>query len=353
MQLYTNEQPTILKAILDNRKEIVGSFADLLLHSEIDRVVLIGSGSSYHAGLMAKPLIEKAINVEVTPIVPTRMDELANMASKHVLYLAISQGGRSTNTNQVVSKLHQKGNIVIAITEYMNSPITKQADLSLYLPISKEDIGAKTKGVSATVLIIMLAFLELGMVRGIVSKSFYDETIQSAYRLTDQMEENINRAISWSKTIIPIISPLSTFNVIAKGNAYGAALEGRLKMLETIWKSVSYFEFEEYLHGPENALDKNTCGLLLISNDSDAERMLRLGDYATSKGAHFFSIDLNNNSKEVEKLSLMTVGSTYLTCFEYLPVLQTLSAQLSSFYEIDLTRSKYPDFIKLMGTKLQ
>jgi glucoselysine-6-phosphate deglycase len=352
MQAYINEQSTILRAILGDRKQLVDGFIERFRYEKIDRVVLIGSGSSYHAGIMAKQLIEKALEVEVTTVVPSRMNDINNIAEKHVLYFALSQGGRSTNTLQVINELHKNGNLVVAITQFKDSPITKIADLSLYLPIGEENIGAKTKGVSATTLILMLACFELGFLRGIVNQRVYDEMIEAAYYVANHMDENIQRILVWSKSIIPALSSMYTLDIIAKGNDFGAAMEGRLKLLETIWKPVICFEFEEYLHGPENALDENTCGLLVYPDDCDQERMQRLRDFANSKGAHFFQIDRYNDPTNSQRLSLISANNSYWTCFELLPVFQTLSAQLSAHYEIDLTHSKYPDFIQLMGTKI-
>lgn len=353
MQQYVNEQPEVLKAIINDRKQIVGSFVNTFEKSEIERVVIIGSGSSYNAGLMAKPLIEKSMGVEVNVIVPTRMNDLKYIHSTKVLYCVLSQGGRSTNTLQVIRELKTSNKPVIAVTEMSDSPIAQLAGLTLTIPIGEENIGAKTKGVTSTALVLMLAFLDLGLRRGSIEDSFYRTTIQAAQFITDHMDENIKRALTWCKLNNPKLSEIKTLNIIAKGNNNGPAMEGRLKLLETIWKPVSCFEFEEYLHGPENAMDEMTCGLLLVPNDEDARRMVNLANYAESKGSHFLLIDLKNNPTETRQLSLIGSSNDFLTCFEFLLPMQTLSAQLSAYMSNDLTKPRFPDFYTLMGTKLQ
>lgn len=353
MQQYVNEQPEVLKTIVKDRKQITEKFVKAFEKSEIERVVIIGSGSSYNAGLMAKPLLEKSMGVEVNLTVPSRMNDLEYISSPKVLYCVLSQGGRSTNTLKVIREIKRKGKPVMAVTEFSDSPIAQLANLTLTIPIGEENIGAKTKGVTATSLVLMLAFLELGLKRGSIDEPFYHAVIDASLFIMDHMGENIKRALTWCKSNSSMLSKIEALNIIAKGNNDGPAMEGRLKLLETIWKPVSCFEFEEYLHGPENAMDESTCGLLLLSDDEDSERMINLANYAESKGSHFLLIDRKNKSTESRQLSLAGSGNDYLTCFEFLPPLQTLSAQLSVVIGNDLSKPRFADFYTLMGTKLQ
>jgi glucoselysine-6-phosphate deglycase len=353
MQQYINEQPKILRKILEDREEIVSPFVQKMRNIDFDRIVLVGSGSSFNAGLMAKPLIEKIFKIEVNATIPTRIADLVNISAKNVLYFALSQGGRSTNTNEVIQNIHQTGKTIIAITEFPDSPITKQVDLSILLPIGEETIGAKTKGVTATTLILMLSCLELGYAQGHVSKIQYDKLVEDMYHVLEYMEENIRRSLIWTQSITPMMNSMNSFILIAKGNELGTAKEGSLKLLETIWKPVTSYEFEEYLHGPENAFDNKTSAIILISDDQDRERMHLLSNFANSCGSHFFIIDRIGAQTESEQLNLLTTENEYLTCFAYLPALQSLCAQLSADYGIDLKQSKYPDFQNLMATKLK
>ncbi len=353
MQEYINQQPSILKSIVDDRQQITSKFVELFKKENFDRIVIIGSGSSYNAGLMAKPIIEKSMGIETAAVIPTRMDDLEYVSATKILYCVLSQGGRSTNTLHVIRELTKNKKSVITLTEKEDSPIAQLALVNLTIPIGEENIGAKTKGVTATALILMLAFLELGKTQGSINDRFYTTTIEALNFIIAHMDQNIKRSITWCNEIKKLLRDVNIINIISKGTSLGAAKEGTLKLLETLWKPVTYYEFEEYLHGPENALDEKTAGLLLLPNDDDAQRMINLSTYAKDKNYRFLLIDLKNEHPKPGNLSLAGSNNDYLSSFEYLPPLQTLSAQLSDYLDNDISKPRFPDFYTTMGTKLQ
>jgi fructoselysine-6-P-deglycase FrlB-like protein len=183
------------------------------LSTEFERIVIIGSGSSFNAGVMAKPLIEKVSGLEVTVVVPMRMDDLRYISSKKVLHCILSQGGRSTNTLQVIRKLKKPGNPVIAVTEMEDSPIAQQAELTLNIQIGKENIGAKTKGVTATALILMLAFLGLGKYRPVEERA-----VKFLRRITENLTTLDARAFDgYTHVNVADLAPLLTFAFFSTG----------------------------------------------------------------------------------------------------------------------------------------
>ena len=100
LQEYIVQQPALWRALLDSREEITGAFARRFGDLRPDRVVLIGSGSSHYAALMARPVLERAWGAEVTCLVPSEAAG-ARLTGERPLYLAISQSGVSTNTGLV------------------------------------------------------------------------------------------------------------------------------------------------------------------------------------------------------------------------------------------------------------
>ena len=149
LQEYIVQQPALWRALLDSREEITGAFARRFGDLRPDRVVLIGSGSSHYAALMARPVLERAWGAEVTCLVPSEAAG-ARLTGERPLYLAISQSGVSTNTYELVTALTGAGHPVAAVTERADSPVGSAATLAVTLRIGEERIGAKTKGVTAT-----------------------------------------------------------------------------------------------------------------------------------------------------------------------------------------------------------
>lgn len=145
LQEYIVQQPALWRALLDSREEITGAFARRFGDLRPDRVVLIGSGSSHYAALMARPVLERAWGAEVTCLVPSEAAG-TRLTGERPLYLAISQSGVSTNTYELVTALTGAGHPVAAVTERADSPVGSAATLAVTLRIGEERIGAKTKG---------------------------------------------------------------------------------------------------------------------------------------------------------------------------------------------------------------
>lgn len=355
MQGYIDEQPAVLRAMLDGRAALTAPFTARFGGQRPDRVVLVGSGSSYHAALMAKPVIERALGCEATAVVPTRFaDELGALRAERPLYLLSSQGGHSTNTYACLRALRADGAAVCAVTADAASPIGREADLCVALPIGEERIGAKTKGMLATALTLCLLALALGEALGTAPAGFSERCLAEFYAIADAMPDNLSRAKRWCADVLPALAPSLYLDVVAGGALAGAAMEGRLKLLETIYRPVIYYEFEEYLHGVQNALSERTHLLCLLPEAPAARaRMRRLAAFAEGQGAHCYLVARGEDGAGLPgELTLAASCGPLLAGFELLPALQTLSAQLSAYCEIDITKPKFAGFAAEFESKL-
>ena len=169
------EQPALARRMVDERSTLCAEFTERFKDTPVRRIILFGSGSSNHAARMAKPILERALGVEVTPIVPTRISELDHVPEDGLFWFAISQSGISTNTYHLIRNLQAKGIPVTAITGGHDTPIAQCADCSVELPCGEENIGAKTKGQVASALALILLGLEWGRVRGTCDAQRSDE----------------------------------------------------------------------------------------------------------------------------------------------------------------------------------
>ena len=353
MQAYIDEQPAVLSRLLTGWPAQASRLAQYLDGRPVRRVILFGSGSSYHASVLAAPFWARALGVEATPAVPTRMDSLQGAAPDGLLCLAVSQGGRSTSTYHEIQALQARGIPVIAVTQSPDTPIGRQADLAFGLPIGEETIGAKTKGVTATAVTLILLALTLGAARGTADPGWIAGVRSGLRALVQQMPENIARSKRWAQAVCPVLAPARYLYVLGAGAAYGGALEGALKLLETTYRPVSCYEFEEYLHGVQNALDAHAYLLCLMPRGADQVRMRRLTGFAAGQGAHTFRISFDPADGRGDcDLVLAGGASPALDGMAYLPALQTLSAQVSAYCGIDVTTPRYPDFFSQMESKL-
>lgn len=352
MQEYINEQPRVFDSLLKDWDARIEPVIAQLRNIEIGRIILFGSGSSYHAAVMAAPLMARALKVEVTPTVPTRLPEYQSLRAP--VYFAISQGGRSTNTFQMIDTLQAQQIPVVAVTESNDTPVAQKATCAVALPIGEETIGAKTKGVTASAVTLMLIGLALGEARGTADPAWVCQVRAGLQRWQSCLANQITAALSWSEQICPTLAKSKHLYILAKGMAYGGALEGGLKILETAYRPVSVYEFEEYLHGVQNALDDSSYMICIDPYDDDRRRLRRLMDFAEAQGAHCFLITGAQESvRGSQDLLVQAPDMDLLESLNCLPALQTLAAQLSAYCGIDVTRRKFPDFFARMESKLE
>ena len=343
LRQYIRQQPALWRTLLEDRQTLTAPFARLYREAQPDRLLLLGSGSSHYAAQMARPVLERVLGVEVSCLVPSEYDPSAPLRAERPLYIAVSQSGASTNTCELIQALRAAGRQVTAVTERPESPVGLAASLTVVPPIGEERIGAKTKGVTLTVLTLMLMALS-------VCPDGRDSLYAAMDRLAASGEENLTRSKAWCRAHREELLPFRHFYVLGAGDGLGAAREGALKLLETNYHPVSAYPLDEYLHGIQNALDQDACLLFLLPPEGpDRDRMLNLRDFAASVGA---SCHLIAPGGGVDGLCLEDPGPDELRCLVYLPALQTLAAELSESRGIDVSRRRYPGFFARMGSKL-
>jgi glucosamine 6-phosphate synthetase-like amidotransferase/phosphosugar isomerase protein len=302
---------------------------------------------------MAKPLMEKLLDVEVTVEVPSRLSYISRLGNiRDCIFFVVSQGGQSAGTAAKLKEIKSYGAPVIGITENDNTLIAKESGLSVPLRIGHELIGAKTTGGTASVLTLIILALEWSRSLGLGQA--YEKTVQDLLAASDQIPENIKRTIVWVDRNKKAMLPAESFSVLGTGFDYGTSLEFALKLMETIYRPVTAYEFEEYIHGCQNMLgSKSNLIYLLPSSEPERKQFITLYDFCREKGAGAYLISRGDRNDDENSLNLLSTGNDYLAFLEFLLPGQLLSARLSAFGGIDISKSKFPDFGKIMAVKLQ
>ena len=346
LQGYIAQQPALWRALLAQSVKITAPFAQKFSGFCPERVVFIGSGSSHYAALMAKPVMEQVWRCEVDCVIPSAFSLPRD--SRPALYFAISQSGISTNTYEIIQALLAAGHSVVAVTEHPESPVGRAATMTIPLLIGEENIGAKTKGVTATALTLLLLALS------VCKDEAYLLTMTDALtRFCECAADNLDAAQRWSAEKREQVLPFQHLYVLACGDALGAAQEAALKLLETNYLPVSWYPLDEYVHGIQNALDSRSCLLCLIPHDgAERARMLRLIDFARSVGALCLTIDYTATA-DADALQLCDVPDDTLRSLQALMALQVLAADLSAARGIDTSQRRYPRFFSMMGSKME
>jgi fructoselysine-6-P-deglycase FrlB-like protein len=257
IQTYIQEQPAVLRRVLEEVPPAVGKMSGFL---DADWIYLVGSGTSRNALLAASPLLAKTVHRPVQVKGPLSFMEEVWEAEKGLsVAIILSQTGTSTTTIQAVEHSRRLGMRTITLTAEPESPIVHASSEILVVPAGPEPVGPKTKGYSACVLTLLL--LAAGAEGGNVGASpFFD-----SYGLLIEESRQVMRTMAESSR------ETDHFLVMGQERHYATALEGALKITEMSGVPAAAFETEEAFHGRFHGLSSKSRAIFISASPEQQE----------------------------------------------------------------------------------
>ncbi|NYI05941.1 glutamine--fructose-6-phosphate transaminase (isomerizing) [Allostreptomyces psammosilenae] len=249
------EQP---KAVADTLLGRIGADGQLTLDEvripdsvlrEIDKIVIIACGTSFHAGLIAKYAIEHWTRIPCEVEVASEFRYRDPILDQQTLVVAISQSGESMDTLMALRHAREQGAKVLAICNTNGSTIPRESDAVLYTHAGPEVAVASTKAFLTQLVACYLVALYLGQVRG---TKWGDEITEVIRQLAD-MPQQVERVLDTMEPVRELARSLADArSVLFLGRhvGYPVALEGALKLKELAYMHAEGFAAGELKHGP-------------------------------------------------------------------------------------------------------
>ncbi len=263
-----NEQPDAV------RRALLGRVRDGQLHlaelermqqagllNHIQRILVVACGTSYHAGLIAKYVIEHWARIPVEVVTAGEFRYSDPIVGPETLCIAVTQSGETADTLVSVRQAREHGAPVIAVTNVVASAITRLADAVLYLQAGPEICVVATKTFVSTVTVLYLLGLYLARQRERVSAEQIGEVLAALERIPAQIQCILDAASSADDIINPLaqrMSRSSSIMFIGRGVGFPTALEGALKLKEISYIHAEGFPASELKHGSIALLDPDT-----------------------------------------------------------------------------------------------
>jgi glutamine---fructose-6-phosphate transaminase (isomerizing) len=263
-----HEQPDALRRALTGRVRAGQLHLAELEHvqqagllDKIQRVIIVACGTSYHAGLIAKYVIEQWVRIPVEAITAAEFRYCNPIVGPETLCIAVTQSGETADTLVGIRQAREHGAPVIAITNVVASAITRLSDAVLYLQAGPEIGVVATKTFVTSVTVLYLLGLYLAQQRGRMTGGEVGKVLEVLERIPDQVQQVLDVATSPDDLIEPLakrMSHPSSIMFIGRGVGFPTALEGALKL-----KEISYIHAEglpagELKHGSIALLDPDT-----------------------------------------------------------------------------------------------
>ncbi len=272
---YICETPVVLKKMIENRKEITKEFVEHFKNVEIDQIYVIGSGTSYHAGVSAKKFLESAkkfleeiLGKKVFCMYPTQFARGEKVFNKKTLVIGMSQGGQSYSTVEGLDAAKEKGLYTAAVSENPTALIFEHAETKSLIVVGNEKCGAKTKGYAGTTMTLMLMVMELLVAKKEMTEEKEQEYIARMENVINNLSSVVKASTEWFRRIEKEFYGAKRIIVVGYDNNYGDVLEGALKILETIRQGVTGYDIEEFFHGIYNSITES-AHLFYLASKSD------------------------------------------------------------------------------------
>ncbi len=273
------EQPvavheTILGKFKENNEIVLDELA--LSEKEINnfnKVFIIACGTSYHAGLVARQLIEKWARLAVEIDIASEFRYRDPVIDDKTLVIAITQSGETSDTIAAVREAKKKNGLVIAVTNVVGSSITREADGVIYTHAGPEIGVAATKTLVSQIAALYILALCLAQTRKQISPSFANEVIEEIKCLPDKIKEVLS-IDSYIKECSKKFVDCADFLFLGRGVGYPVALEGALKLKEISYIHAEGYAAGEMKHGPIALLDKDVPVVVVANNSSVYDKII-------------------------------------------------------------------------------
>ena len=286
-----HEQPAALRATLSGRLH-AGGAVDL---SEVDltgleRVAIVGCGTSYHAGLLGKDAIERLARIPVEVAVASEYRYADPIVDEKTLVVAITQSGETTDTLAAVEAARDFGGRVLAVTNTQGSLITREADAVLLTKAGPEICVASTKTFLAQVAALDLLALELARTRDTVPERELLKLGRDLRRAPEKVEETLGLLEGRVEEAAHVFEGARCALFLGRGPSYPVALEGALKLKEISYLPAEGYPAGEMKHGPIALVDENCPVVAVLGEGLVREKTLSNVEETLARGAHVLTI---------------------------------------------------------------
>ena len=340
------EQPECLKNCMRGRVNVEGT--NVVLSAVIDyrkqllsakRIIIVGCGTSWHAGLIGKQIIEKLCRIPVEVEYASEFRYRNPVVSANDVVIAISQSGETADTLAAVKLAKENGAFIYGICNVIGASIPRSTDTGSYIHVGPEIGVASTKAFTGQVTVLTMLALALARVKGTVSNDTYLEIVKELNAIPKKMEETLklnDRIASLSK----IFTYARNFLYLGRGYNYPVALEGALKLKEISYIHAEGYPAAEMKHGPIALIDSDMPVVVIATRNSMYEKVLsNIQEIKARKGKVIALVTKGDNtiSKIVDEV--IELPDTR-ECLE--PLLATIPLQLLA-YHIAVCKGKNVD----------
>jgi glucosamine--fructose-6-phosphate aminotransferase (isomerizing) len=318
-RLLSNEGKITLSSLRDHENKFL----------KAKRILIVACGTSWHAGLVAEYLIEKFTRIPVEVEYASEFRYRDPIIFQDDIIIAISQSGETADTLAAIKIAKERGAFVYGVCNVVGSSISRMTDTGCYTHAGPEIGVASTKAFTTQITVFSLLALHLGMLKGSLSRSEYQQHLAELESLPDKVSEILKQ-----ETLIKEVA--SSFNdtnnciYLGRGYNFPVALEGALKLKEISYIHAEGYPAAEMKHGPIALIDEQMPVVVIATKKGHYDKVVSNIQEIKSRKGRIIAVVSEGDVRVKELADYCIEVPESLECFT--PILTTIPLQLLSYY---------------------
>ena len=295
----------------------------------VERLCIVACGTSYHAGLVGKYMIEDLCGTPVDVDLGSEFRYRNPLVNDKTLMICISQSGETADTLAALREGKKKGARVISICNVIDSSVVRESDGVMYTRAGPEIGVASTKAFTTQIVVLYMFAIYWGLARKVLSPEVAKALCDDLIRLPAQADRVLNQD-NRIKDIAKRYVTHNDFLYLGRSINYPIALEGALKLKEISYIHAEGYPAGEMKHGPIALIDDLTPTVVLLSKNTTYEKMLGNIEEVKAREGKVLAIASFKDpamKKKADEIIFVPSNNDYLTT-----VLLTMPLQLFAYH---------------------
>lgn len=331
------EQGKCLKDCMSGRIDPENAYAGLssvidfkrdLLYPE--RYVIVACGTSWHAGLIGKSIIEDLAKIPVSVEYASEFRYRKPVISPRDVVIAISQSGETADTLAALNMAKEMGAFTYSICNTVGSSITRVANTGSYIHVGPEIGVASTKAFTGQVTVLTILALTVAKEKGTIDQERFECLIRSLDKIPEMIDQIITTQSDKIKSLAKNFVASTNFIYLGRGYNYPVALEGALKLKELSYIHAEGYPAAEMKHGPIALVDENMPIVVIAPKDATHDKIISNIQELKARNGQIIGIITEGDEKLAELtdyyISIPKIEE------ELEPLLTVIPLQLLSYY---------------------
>ena len=309
----------ILSAVNDHKEHLLNA----------RRFIIVACGTSWHAGLIGKQLIEAFCRIPVEVEYASEFRYRNPVISNEDVVIAISQSGETADTLAAIELARSKGAFVYGICNAVGSSIPRNTDSGSYIHVGPEIGVASTKAFTGQVTVLTMLALTLGHEKKLINDTTYTHIIDELVQIPDKIKEVLKQNESIAR-LSRIFTYAHNFLYLGRGYSYPVALEGALKLKEISYIHAEGYPAAEMKHGPIALVDTEMPVVVIATQNAMYEKIISNIQEIKARQGRIIAL-VNPHDTVIRKLAdeCIEIPET-LECLE--PLITTVPLQLLAYH---------------------